>query len=309
MYGSEITDVGLCEKMSSSNFIILIPISGYVSYLYEQFFEVIGDAIDQTSDDSFKKIITKLKVVKRPVTLNCKDTAKIMMGKHEMSQRSYKELRNSLKDNNVTLPSYEDLKLYCKNLDVGVINPLHENEESCPCMGYGCTVLESLNYIFKCAEYTDKLTFLSLEKNKKLGDFLREKDAELYKAFDCNKPTIIIRDTGDNFRSVGRYPTEQTSFSILNIVDLVNGPYGQFITTLWRGNECRETLELHCKDHYEELTSLVKTGVTLSLNGENKLFNVVVFLVADLSFVKEILGKCSCTQTYGFFHCNQSIKL
>ena len=31
------------------------------------------------------------------------------------------------------------------------------------------------------------------------------------------------------------------------------------------------------------------------------------FLVADLCFVKEVLGHCSCIQTYGCFHCKLKI--
>lgn len=90
-------------------------------------------------------------------------------------------------------------------------------------------------------------------------------------------------------------PLNKLHFRVLNISNLVSGPYGQFITTLWRGIECRETLEKHCKRHYNELTELVMNGINLTVNGSLEHFNIVVFFVADLSFVKEVLGKCSCT--------------
>ena len=56
-----------------------------MSYLYEEFFDVIDDAIDKTSDESVRKVVKKLKVAQRPVSLSCQETARIMMGKNEMS--------------------------------------------------------------------------------------------------------------------------------------------------------------------------------------------------------------------------------
>ena len=280
-----------------------------MSYLCENFFEtIIEPAVDNLSANNMKNFVKRLTVKQTPVLLSCQDTARIMMGKYEMSQRAYKELRGTLKASNINLPSYDQLKGYCKELDVGTIHNLHDEFCECPCMGYGCTINETLQLVFKCPEYQEKLTFPSSDQNTKLGEFLKAKNKSLYRNFDINKRTIILRDTGDNFRGAGRYPTEQTSFSILNIFDLISGPYGQFITSLWRGFECRQTLEAHCSNHYNELTNLVSSGISLFMNGNLEHFNIVVFLVADLSFVKEILGKCSCTQTYGCFHCNLSLK-
>ena len=51
---------------------------------------------------------------------------------------------------------------------------------------------------------------------------------------------------------------------------------------------------------------MVRNGVT---DYEIEVFSVIVFLVADLSFVKEVLGKYSCTQSFGCFHCQLSNKL
>ena len=55
------------------------------------------------------------------------------------------------------------------------------------------------------------------------------------------------------------------------------------------------------------MTYLVNNGVVLQIHGSQEKFNVVVFLVADLCFVKEVLGHCSCIQTYGCFHCELKI--
>ena len=129
------------------------------------------------------------------------------------------------------------------------------------------------------------------------------KNPTLYAQLDSSKRTIFIKDTGDNFRAASRYPTEQTSFSVLNLKEMVNCPYGQFITTLWRGSESREMIFVHVGNHYTELTELVKNGVTLVINDKVEYFNVVSFFVADLCFVKDVLGVCSCTATYGCYHC------
>ena len=72
---------------------------------------------------------------------------------------------------------------------------------------------------------------------------------------------------GDNFRSVSRQPPadEQDSFSLLNLVDLVGSPYGQFLNGLWRGKESRANLQAHLKGTYKELDSAVRQGVKLKL--------------------------------------------
>ena len=89
----------------------------------------------------------------------------------------------------------------------------------------------------------------------------------------------------------------------MNLKTLVNSPHGQFITTLWRGSESRKNLDCHVSIHYKELESLVRNGITLEVDGLDESFNIVVFFVAYLSFVKEILGRCSCKHTFGCNHC------
>ena len=71
-------------------------------------------------------------------------------------------------------------------------------------------------------------------------------------------------------------PTEQTSFSVLNIQELCNNPYGQVIFTLWRGSESRKMLESHDSEHFKELGLLVRGGKKLIVNNEEN-FNIVVF--------------------------------
>ena len=104
------------------------------------------------------------------------------------------------------------------------------------------------------------------------------------------------------------FPTEEeqkvTSFSLLNLKELLNCPYGQFITTLWRGSESREMIYQHLSSFFDEIIKLVKNGVTLSINDNMEMFNVICFFVADLCFVKDVIGQCSCTSLYGCYHCS-----
>ena len=119
------------------------------------------------------------------------------------------------------IPSYQDWRNYCKSINVGSIEPLH-----------GCTVTETLQKIVSTPALWNKATFLTKEKLLKLETFLKQKNSLLYQQFNSACRTLIIRDTGDNFRGASRYPTEQTSFSILNIPELITCPNGQFISTL-----------------------------------------------------------------------------
>lgn len=175
-------------------------------------------------------------------------------------------------------------------------------------VGYGCSIKDTLQKIASTKMLWDNILFQSTEQQIELEKFLKSKNADLYINFCLTKRTLIIRDTGDNFRAASRYPTEQTSYSVLNLKDLVSCPYGQFISTLWRGKESRKMLQIHAQKHYNELCDLVKNGINLNINGLMEEFNVILIFVADLSFTKEILGKCSSTQTFGCFHCELNIK-
>lgn len=269
--------------------------------------EVLDEALCESNYAEHARKLLKVKSL--PKNLSVPEAAYLLMGKRNMSQRAYKNVKKILKKSDIHIPKYPELKDYCKNLYVGDIYKLHDDTDSCNCMGYGCTVTCTLTMIFKTIYFYGQLSFLSKEKQKPLFSFLKEKDSELYSNLDGSKRTIIIRDTGDNFRAAGRFPTEQTSFSLMNLPKFVNSPYGQHISTLWRGSESRETLKMHVDKHYKELNSLVKHGMTLkSPFGTEESFNVIAIFVADLSFVKEVLGRCQCTHTYGCFHCQLPIK-
>ena len=64
----------------------------------------------------------------------------------------------------------------------------------------------------------------------------------------------------------------------------------------------------HLSSNFEELDSLVKNGIEATLPGGNtEKFNEIVFLVADLGFIKEICSKCSSVETFGCYQCKKKI--
>ena len=48
-------------------------------------------------------------------------------------------------------------------------------------------------------------------------------------------------------------PTQQMSFSILNLKDIVSSPLGQFTVAAWRGKEDRKMLSSHMIENFEQL--------------------------------------------------------
>ncbi|XP_047130119.1 uncharacterized protein LOC124810022 [Hydra vulgaris] len=158
-----------------------------------------------------------------------------MMDKIEISQRSYKVLKGILKKNNINIPTYDHLRKYCLNIDVGRIQHAHNDASvDCECFGYSCNVKETLRRVLSTLSLYEKFEFFSIEQQQVIRDFLILKNNTLYEKFDINSKTLILHDTGDNFCAASRYPTEQTSFSIVNLTPMINSLYGQFITTLWR---------------------------------------------------------------------------
>ena len=282
---------------------IHLCVAGYVKYICEQYPHIIEESVDNVPSLE-RQLIERLKVSTTPIELDYSTTAELLIGKCSLSQRGYKSLRKILKQNNVELPLYDKVRRFCTETDVGKIEMIHNSDNNtCKCMGVQTDLKDTLQHVLSCEQLYSEFHFFNTEEQEKIFSFLKGQDLELYRNLDPKRRTIFIKDTGDNFRAASRYPTEQTSFSILNIKKLVNCPYGQFLTTLWRGSESREMLCTHIRHHYEELTELVKYGVTLFVNGTLELFNVVAYFVADLCFVKDVIGLCACTSTYGCYHC------
>ena len=144
--------------------------------------EVTDDALDE-SDHYFLHVVKNLKLKLKPISLDCKETAGLMMGRCELSQRSYKVLKKILGNNRVIIPSYDKVRNYCINLDTGPINSTHEPDLNCMCMSYGCEMNDTLQRIastealFKCFRFPTTL------QQEKLANFLKSENKDLYKSF------------------------------------------------------------------------------------------------------------------------------
>ena len=272
---------------------------GYISYVLEN----CSDILEESSDFNLHHVASRWKLSTNTVKISNEIAGEMLFGKSDLSQRGFKYLRSLLKESNVELPMYENVRKHNLALEVGEIKSIHQDKSQCNCFGYYTSVAETLQKII-CTESLFKLfKFVPFEKQRKMFNHLKEQDPNLYSNIDFNLRTIFIRVTSDNFRSSARMPTEQSSFSILNIEELVNCPYGQFITSLWRGSESREMIENHLNIFFKEVEQLVKCGIEVC--GEK--FNVVCFFVADLCLVKDVIGQCQCTSIYGCFHCKLDI--
>ena len=272
----------------------------YIEYLIQNHADEINAAVDGNA--SYLKKFVKTFKPRFTKELSVNEAASILAGKLELSQRKYIALREILSEHGICLPGYKEVSEYVKTIDVGDINTLTDSGDGY--MGYGTNIVQTLQKIIDSKGLYDKFQFLSFDHQQTLQGFLLEKNHELYRSYNPNEKTIFLRDTADNFRACAKMPTEQTSFSILNIPQLLNSPNGQFISTLWRGEESRKNFDINVMATYQALHSIVTNGVTLLLDGEYTYFNVIVFLVADLSCVKELLGRCSVNHSLGCFYCN-----
>ena len=174
-----------------------------------------------------------------------------------------------------------------QNWILACVKFIHNDKTACGCMGIETEFVDILQQIVSTEKLFSSFNFPTVDVQTKVIEYLKEKNEDLYQNLDISKRTIYVRVTGDNFRAAAKFPTELTSFSIFNMPALVNNPYGQFVPSLWCGSEDRHMLELHVRKHFNDLEAAVKNGVNLVVNGEAELFNIIVFFVADLSFVKD----------------------
>ena len=224
-------------------------IKSYISYLINIFPELVDDCID--------KHITN-QIINNPpcVTLDIKQSAELLLGWTSLTQRGYNSVKEILSKQKVEISAHSKVRDYIKTLDIGELN-----QQFCGCDG-GCMssgaelVLETLTILMKSPHWFPKMKFLNISESHRLLSFLKEYSPNLYGHLDCTKMTLFLRVTGDNFRAACKYPTEQMSFSVLNVEELLHSPYGQFISSLWRGCENRENLIRHGSKFHHQLKRL-----------------------------------------------------
>ena len=258
--------------------------------------------------ETFSKQITKF-IKKNPPSIDIplKDGGGLLLDRSDLSQRGYKNLKKILQNQNVKLPSYGSVQKFLKSLNIGSLERSFCKCDDDVCFSCGTKVMDTLNLFLENPFWYDKLSFPSVLSQENFFVALRELNHDLYKHLDPKLRTIFLRLTGDNFRASGKFPTEQISFSILNNFEMLHSPYGQFISSLWRGSESRTNVEIHTEQHYQEVKELLVNGVEVTSYDNMEKFNILPIMCADLSFVKEVVGKCSSTSRYGCLYCKRKI--
>ena len=158
-----------------------------------EFPDVVDEALESNLDYS-SHVVKNLKVKRAPISVSSAEAASILMGKCNMSQRGYKNLKKILSNNNIMLPSYDVVRGFCSNIDVGEIKRIHESAE-CNCMGYQTNVSSILQQIVQ-SKLLEKFSFLDPVRQYELAEFLLSENSELYSSFDPKRRTIILRETG-----------------------------------------------------------------------------------------------------------------
>ena len=167
---------------------------------------------------------------------------------------------------------------------------------------------DTLQRVISTEVLFQKFEFPTQEQQTKLFAHLKREDPQLYGKLDPCKRTLFLRETGDDFRAGAHQPTEQMSFSILNLTKLINSPYGQFLISIWRGPETRNYIQAHVKGHYDDVISAVHNGLALTLADDTmETFNIIAFLVTDLGHLKEFLGKCLYISMFGCYWCKKNM--
>ena len=101
------------------------------------------------------------------------------------------------------------------------------------------------------------MKFPEPEQQKRLFKDLHLKYPALYTNMVKHRPanqTIFLRETGDNFRAAVHQQTEQDSFTILNLHQLITSPAGQIVNGLLRSAESQETLRNHLSATYDQIS-------------------------------------------------------
>jgi len=282
-------------------------VQAYITWLTEHHPALLDEALEDAVP--YCDRLTEHLAVRASIKLSEAESAELLLGRAQLSQRAYKALKKSLKKKKVYLASYKKTMQFVDQLKIGSISGSCGDRDQCMCALTDFS--ETIKLIFSRAELYQEMRFPSPEQQKRVLEQLHSKYPALYSNTvreRMNHRTIFIRETGDNFRAAGRQQTEQDYFTILNLQQLITSPSGQFVNGIWRGQEGRAMLEKHLSATYCQMDNCVRNGITVTLpDGRVETFNVVVFYIADYSHKKEVLGRVAVNGKYGCIHCKKPI--
>ena len=142
-----------------------------------------------------------------PVLVSLKDGAEIVIAA-DLSQHSYKVLKNKLKDKNLLLPRYDDVSKYLRELktryddvskylrelDVGPINHLPHDESHTQLSGCICAVTklkDTMQRLISTQQLFESMEFPSMADQAQLFELLKEKDRQLYSGLRIDCKTLF----------------------------------------------------------------------------------------------------------------------
>ena len=281
----------------------------YIRWLVRHHHDLMSDAIDTDGAESFCEKLTETLLTRATITLSEMESAELLFGRASLSQRAYKALKKSLSQKGVILAAYDKNVKLMQNLPIGSVSVDCGDHPGCMCAV--ADFQETMQHIFSCKPLVDEMKFPEPAQQAHLFQQLHSSFPDLYEQILKERPnnrTIFIRETGDNFRSAGRQQTEQDSFTLLNLRQLITSPTGQFVNGLWRGPETRDLIERHMHATFASMEKCVRNGLTVTLpDGTVETFNVVLFYIADYGHKKEVLGRASVSGKFGCPHCKKPI--
>ena len=283
-------------------------VAAYVRFLVNTHSDQLADGLAAAHRDTVLNLFKNICLPEHTVRFELAKCAEMVVC-GSLSQRSYNTVKSLLKKQNVRLHKYANVSSYLEGLDVGpILKKDHVGNlpqtATGDCMCVSVSTRDTLERIFRSSRLYSKMAFIDINKQEPLFTKLKTLNKDVFNSLDCSKRTLFVRQTGDNYRCF-RLPTQQMSFNLMNLPYL-NSPLAQFVQCLWRGEENRKFICVHCSKLYAELEEISQNGIDLTLpSGQAEHFNVIVIYVADLSHMEKVLGRASCTAKYGCWRCKK----
>ena len=280
----------------------------FVMHILKTYPDLVDEAMDSTPEYA-THIMERLEKQPVPVMFTPAECGELLSGGHSLSERSYKNTRRILLLKNVHLVTYDSAVQYLKSLDIGSpVSPAHTGEIADCTQCFTWDLKDTLQRVVGVRDLFEHCKFPTPEHQQHLFVQLQQRRPDVFANLDETHRTIFLRQTGDNYRAaLKRQPTQQMSFSILNLQSLVNSPHGQFVVSSWRGGESRHLLRNHMSANFSQLEEMAREGITVRVAGADTAehFNVVVMYVSDFSHTKEVLGRVQVTAEQGCALCDR----
>ena len=154
------------------------------------------DEMVQSSEKIQSVARKSLKKGKPRVEVGPKEALEMILGRVDLAQRAYANLRAIMQKVNVILGPWTTVMAYESTIDVGEIKEIHVPSK-CSCMGFKTNTVDTLQRIVSTPKLYEQFVFMTEDKQMRLFKFLNERNPDLYANLDPLKKTIILRSTGN----------------------------------------------------------------------------------------------------------------